>query len=128
MLGTYKEYEPHTIWECYSPTENKPAMQVDDKTVVRPDFCGWSALGPISVYLEFILGFYEIDAFTKTVKWNKPEVQGKVGVENLRFGETITDIVAENGVCTVNSNAPYSLIINGKNYSVSVGKNTFSVL
>ena len=55
MCRTYFEYEPHTIWECYSPSEYKPAMQTDNKTVVRPDFCGWSALGPIAIYIENVL-------------------------------------------------------------------------
>ena len=54
MWKTYESYEPHTIWECYSPTECKPATQTDNKTCVRHDFCGWSALGPISIYLEYM--------------------------------------------------------------------------
>lgn len=128
ISDTYKEYEPHTIWECYSPADNKPATQADGKTLVRPDFCGWSALGPISIYIEFVLGFYEINAFTKTIKWHKPEFKGKTGVKNLRFGDIITDIIVENGVLKVKSNAPYTLILNGKTYSVSVGKNIFDML
>ena len=40
MLKTYQEYEPHTIWECYSPTEAKPAKQTNNKSDVRPNFCG----------------------------------------------------------------------------------------
>ena len=68
MLHTYLEYEPHTIWECYSPEEYKPSTAQNGKTVVRKDFCGWSALGPISIYIENVLGFHRIDAFERVVE------------------------------------------------------------
>lgn len=128
MSATYKGYAPHTIWECYSPTERKPATQVDNKTMVRPDFCGWSALGPISMYIEFVLGFYEINAFKNTVKWAKPEnVTGEIGVKNLRFGKTVTDIIANGHELKVVSNGQYSLIINGIEFDIKSGKNTIKL-
>lgn len=128
MLKTYQTYEPHTIWECYAPQGYRPATQVDDKEIVRKDFCGWSALGPISVYLEYVLGFHTVNAFEKVVRWAKPkDMTGKIGVKNLRFGDTVTDIVADGDVCSVYSNAPYTLEIDGKAYAVSVGENTFSL-
>ncbi len=68
MLKTYEKVEPHTIWECYSPSAPEPSVDPNNTKDVRPDFCGWSALGPISVYIEFVLGFYEINGFKKTVK------------------------------------------------------------
>ena len=124
MSVTYNEYTPHTIWECYSPTEHKPATQVDDKTIVRPDFCGWSALGPISIYIEFVLGFYEINAFTETVKWAKSNgVNGEIGIKNLKFGNVVTDIIADGDRCIVVSNAPYLLKINEKSYEIASGNN-----
>ena len=93
-----------------SPTRSMPATnEHKGGEFVRRDFCGWSALGPISIYIEFVLGFHHIDAFTKTVDWEKPAVQGKIGIENLRFGNVVTDIVAENDKCLVTSNAPYTL-------------------
>jgi glycogen debranching enzyme len=105
MLRTYQEYEPHTIWECYSPTECKPAKQTNNRSDVRPDFCGWSALGPISIYLEYVLGFHHVNAFEKIVEWEKPNVfEGAIGVRNLRFGNIITDIIANETTCTVTSN------------------------
>lgn len=126
MFETYKAYEPHTIWECYSPTECKPATQIDNKTIVRPDFCGWSALGPISIYLEYVLGFHSINAFKNVVKWAKPsEIKGEIGVKNLRFGNIVTDILANGNVCNVQSNKPYTLEINGKAFEIKAGENTF---
>ena len=128
MYRTYTDYTPHTIWECYSPEEHKPGTQAQGKTVVRKDFCGWSALGPISIYLEFVLGFHTADAFTKTVQWAMPGgVSGKIGIRNLRFGTITTDIVADGNVCTAVSNEAYTLEINGRRFEVAPGENHFSL-
>ncbi len=123
MWNTYRDCEPHTIWECYAPDFCAPGMQTDDKTRVRPDFCGWSALGPISIYIEYVLGFHTINAFERLVKWEKPTAKGKVGVKNLKFGDVVTDIIAEGGSCRVLSNEAYILQINGKDFSISAGEN-----
>ncbi|MBE6696713.1 MAG: hypothetical protein E7587_09725 [Ruminococcaceae bacterium] len=126
MYKTYTEFEPHTIWECYSPEEFKPAINESNGKYVRPDFCGWSALGPISIYIEFVIGFYNIDAFKKIVEWAKPDdVKHEIGIKNLRFGSVITDIKAVGEKCSVTSNEPYTLKINGKDYDISAGINEF---
>ena len=128
MLNTYLNYEPHTIWECYSPTTCTPATTTKGSGVVRPDFCGWSALGPISIYIEFVLGFHTVNAFTRTVEWEKPtEFSGEIGIRNLRFGDVVTDIVASGNVCHVTANAPYLLKINGKTYRIPTGESSFSL-
>lgn len=124
MYKTYANYTPHTIWECYNPEEAKPStIAENEENIVRKDFCGWSALGPISVFIEFVIGFNKIDAFEKKVKWAKPDTTGKIGIKNLRFGNVITDITAENNVCHVISNEQYTLEINGKDYEITVGEN-----
>lgn len=125
MYKTYVEFEPHTIWECYSPEEFKPALNESNANeYVRPDFCGWSALGPISAYIEFVIGFHRIDAFENVVEWAKPDAfEGKIGIKNLRFGKVITDIEAYGGKCIVKSNEPYTLKINEKEYCIFVGIN-----
>lgn len=126
MMNVYNQYEPHTIWECYSPTECKPATQTDNITIVRPDFCGWSALGPIAIYLECVLGFYKIDAFNNIVEWAKPTTfKGKIGVKNLRFGDIIADIVANEEMIYVKTNRPFTLKVNGKLFEINVGENVF---
>ena len=123
MYCTYKEYSPHTIWECYSPTEHKPATNTDALTTVKKDFCGWSALGPISVYIEFVLGFHSIDAFARVVKWEKPrDLKGEIGIQGLRFGDTVTDIVANGDIVCVTSNKEYTLEINGRSYPIPCGE------
>ena len=127
MHKTYTEYSPHTIWECYSPTEHKPATNANNNAIVRPDFCGWSALGPISVYIEFVLGFHTVDAFKNSVEWEKPDVKGEIGIKNLRFGEIVTDITAIGNKCNVISNKPYTLKINGKAFEIKKGENIFEI-
>ena len=128
MLKTFQDYEPHTIWECYSPTNYAPAKQTNNKSDVRPDFCGWSALGPISIYLEYVLGFHNINAFEKTVEWEKPSTfEGNIGVRNLRFGNVVTDIIANKDICTVTSNQAYTLKINGVAFTIKPGENIFKL-
>lgn len=124
MYRTYQEVEPHTIWECYAPEQPRPATTEHGAgTQVRKDFCGWSALGPIAVYIEFVLGFHTVNAFTRTVEWALPETAGRIGIRNLRFGDVVTDIEACNGTCTVVSNRAYTLIINGTSHKINPGEN-----
>lgn len=128
MLKTYQDFEPHTIWECYSPDFCEPGRYPDGTRLARPDFCGWSALGPISIYIEYVLGFHNINAFENCVEWAKPDCfEGKIGIRNLRFGDIITDIIAENNVCRVKSNALYTLKINNQIFNVVIGENTFDL-
>lgn len=129
MEKTYTDFEPHTIWECYSPTEHKPATNETGKDeFVRPDFCGWSALGPIAIYIEFILGFYKTDAFSKRVEWAKPvNATGEIGIRNFRFGNIITDITAVGNNITVSSNDSYTLVVYGTEYSVNKGITKISI-
>lgn len=126
MLATYREYEPHTVWECYSPEAHSPACTTRSDKVSRPNFCGWSALGPISIYIEYVLGFHTVDAFKNTVEWAKPSTfAGEIGVKNLRFGEIFTDITAKDNICRVVSSGAYTLKVNGKEFAVSAGTNEF---
>lgn len=126
MLRTYRAYEPHTVWECYAPNAPAPATVASGRDTVRGDFCGWSALGPIAVYIEHVLGFHRVNAFTRTVEWARPTAfRGEVGIRNLRFGDIVTDITAQGGLCTVVSNAPYVLKIDGKPFAIAVGEQSF---
>ena len=124
MFETYKNYEPHTIWECYSPCEYAPSLKPNGQDRVRPDFCGWSALGPISIYLEFVLGFHTVNAFEGVVEWSKPNCfNGQFGVKNLRFGKVVTDIVANGKECIVTASNAYILKIDGVSYAIQKGEN-----
>lgn len=121
MVNTYKNYDPPTIWEVYSPTEAKPATYKKNRNVYRPNFCGWSALGPISMFIENVLGFYDVNALEKRIEWNLYR-KGKHGVKRLRAGRILTDIIYENGKIKVTTNEPYILIVNGKEFSIEKGE------
>jgi len=123
MRATHDEFEPHTIWECYSPTKRLPSTTAN-KPCCRPDFCGWSAIGPISMLIENVLGFHKIDAIAARVEWRLHQ-KGRHGVKRLRFGETLTDIVADEGWIEVSSNREYTLSVNGKEFKVKPGAQSF---
>ena len=125
MWRTYEDYEPHTIWECYSPTEYLPARNKKAE-IVRNDFCGWSALGPISIFLEDLIGIKEANAFTNTLVCNfEKKPQGRVGVENYRFGNIVCSIVSTKSHVRVTSNLPFTLILDGREHKVKAGRNTY---
>ncbi len=111
QLATYRAIEPHTIWECYSPSANAPSTEHGRRA--RPDFCGWSALGPISLFIENILGIREVDAIQKIVTWDVKRDKGIQGIRNLRVGDTTVCLIY-NGkdTVTVTTDKPFFLVIN----------------
>lgn len=123
MSETYHSYKPATIWECYNPSKPEPVQRVygDRLEVVRPDFCGWSALAPIAMLIENVLGFHDINAGIRTIEWRKYQ-KGVHGIRNLQFGDINTDIIAYNSYVEVSSNSPYTLVINGQKYKIRKGK------
>ena len=126
QLRTYHEVVPHTIWECYSPSANRPSVEHGRR--VRQDFCGWSALGPISLFIENVLGFHEISAEQRQVRWRLRPEKGRHGIRRLTFGPVTTDIVfdGKKGI-TVRSNVPYTLYVNDVSYSVPEGESVISL-
>ena len=125
MSRTYKNYEPHTIWECYSPTRDTPAEH-DGKTV-REDFCGWSALGPISMFIENVLGFHVIDGNAKRIEWRIHHA-GRQGIKNLHFGGIKTDIIYD-GLETVSvcSDGAYTLSMSGEKHEIGLGSTVIHI-
>ncbi len=124
MSLTYKNYTPHTIWECYSPSLPEPAKH--GNKLVRPDFCGWSGLGPISLFIENVLGFYDVDAENNVVKWNKHH-DTRHGIERFRFGNVTTSIIAEGDVVKVSADNPYTLVINDVDFHIEAGEQTLEL-
>ena len=95
---------------------NKPSTQKYEhsqedqkKTYVRPEFCGWSALGPISLFIENIIGIYEINYLKRKIKWRVPQIKGKVGIKSLKFGTIETTLIFENNTLTAQSSGNYTL-------------------
>jgi hypothetical protein len=124
QLATYKAYQPHTIWEAYSPSEPKWATNAKGKSPVRVDFSGWSALGPISMFIQNVLGFRSIDAAKGVVVWNK-RLAGRHGIERLRFGAVETEIVGYGDQISVRSSGRYRLIINEQAFEILEGDQSF---
>ena len=125
MNDTFKNYTPHTIWECYNPNKAEPSTENGKRA--RPDFCGWSALGPISLFIENILGFRTVDAQKNEVHWRLYQ-KDRHGLEHLRFGKIDTDIIYDGkGQVNVTANEPYILVINGARHQISKGQTSISV-
>ena len=125
MLRTYQNYSPKTIWECYSPNADRPADHKGKR--VRPDFCGWSALGPISLFIENVLGFHVVDAQEKRIEWRLYQ-KGQHGIKKLKFGDITTDIIYDgNNTVKVTSNAPYTLVINKLSHHIKAGDTSITL-
>ncbi len=124
MEKTYRQFSPHTIWEAYSPTECKPSTGDENTNYVGQDFCGWSALGPVSLFIENVLGFHQINGLEKRISWRLYQ-PGRHGINNLQFGGIITTIIAqENGKdVEVSSSDAFTLEINQKPFPIKRGEN-----
>lgn len=122
MARVYYQQEPHTIWETYNPMADGPSTEHGH--TVRQEFCGWSALGPISLFIENVLGFRNVNALTRTVIWDLKKGNGTHGLRHFKFGNVVADIVynADDGMVDVDSNEPFSLILNGQTYNVPRSK------
>lgn len=77
-----------------------------------------------------MLGFREINALEKCIRWSLKSENGTHGLRNLKFGPIRTDILyqASSKQVEVESNLPYTLIINGKKYRIKAGKNTLHAI
>ena len=133
MEQTYRSFSPHTIWEAYSPTAHEPTthktyekgpVKKNGIGYVTPHFCGWSALGPISMLIENVLGFHHVNALTNTVEWRRYR-NDRHGIERLRFGDVVTDILYEDGTISVHSTSDYTLIVNGNDFDIREGRQSF---
>lgn len=123
----YRTVEPHTIWECYSPSADSPSTEWGRRA--RGEFCGWSALGPISLFIENIMGFRQADAQTRTLRWDLKPGNGTHGLKRLRFGDVETDIIynAQKRRIETRAARPYTLVVNGKAIRVKAGTHKYKV-
>ena len=121
MQQTYEQYTPHTIWEAYSPTDYRPSTFTNEKKIVKPDFCGWSGIGPIALLIENVLGFHHVDGINKKIEWRLYQTV-RHGIKGLNFGGILTDIVYDDGIISVKSDQPYQLKINEDWFEIQPGK------
>lgn len=91
MAAVYRD--TGTIWENYAPEASAPGNRA------KPDFVGWSGLGPIALLIEIILGL-RVHAPSNTLRWRlRPREEH--GIRGLRFGDNTVDLVARPGEGTV---------------------------
>jgi hypothetical protein len=76
------------IWENYCAEASKPGNWA------CADYC-WSALGPVALLLEVILGF-EPDALAGALRWRPPEDQ-VAGIRRLPLGAATVSVVQHPG-------------------------------
>jgi hypothetical protein len=98
--------ETGRLWENYSSeAPSRPG------STSQPDYC-WTALGPIALLLEVLLGF-EPDALNDTLRWRLPALPpdaGPVGVRNYPLGGGKVSVVrGRDGAITVDSDRPLTL-------------------
>ena len=128
MRRVCDEFEPHSIWECYSPFAPEPGRQIRNDVLCRKDFCGWSALAPIAMFIECAIGIHSVDAFARRVRWQlDTKLSGRVGVRKLRFGGVTADLVAEGGKVEVETDRPFTLEVNGKVFPAATGRQSFAL-
>lgn len=127
QMKTYFSVKPNTIWECYNPSANEPSTEHGKRA--RKDFCGWSALGPISLFIENVIGFRDINSITNTVSWSLKKENKTHGIKNLKFGKVITDIVYDDlsSEIIVETNNPFILNVNGKKIKIKSGKSIYKI-
>src|SRR6056297_1298993 len=111
MLRTLEQFSLSTIWETYSPTEFQPSTQKRNKDYVREDFCGWSALGPIYLFIENILGFQEVNCLNEKIVWNIHH-DCKHGIRNLCFGQFMADLIYPEGTLDIHTNKEFEVEVN----------------
>lgn len=70
--------ETGTVWENYSPEKLKPGY-------AKPDFVGWSGLGPVAVLFEYVFGLRAIVP-SNTLVWRIKLLEAH-GVERYPFGK-----------------------------------------
>lgn len=71
--------ETGTFWENYAPEASRPGDPA------RPDFLGWSGLGPIAVFLEYILGLRPLDPIGGRLLWDIRQTD-EIGVDRYPLG------------------------------------------
>jgi hypothetical protein len=71
LEGLHRVYganTPHTLWESCAPDVDEPGLKPYRDERVKPDFVGWSGLGPIAMLVESVIGL-EVDAPASLVEW-----------------------------------------------------------
>ena len=94
MEGIWEVYkQTGTLWEVYSSERFMPSTNASDLFLCKPDFAGWTALGPISMMIENVIGI-DCNALENEITWLLTEDK-RHGIENLHFNGSVIDLIAE---------------------------------
>lgn len=101
LKGMYCVFEDsQTVWENYSPDT------CDRGYPAKPDFVGWTGIGPIALLIENIIGL-RISAVDSTITWRISRTD-KHGIQNLKLGDVTLDLLCEK---RDNHNSPIMLTV-----------------
>ena len=88
LRGMGKVYnQTGTVWENYNPDSYNKSERA------KPDFVGWTGLGPIAILIESVIGI-KVDAPSNTIQWHVNRID-KHGIKNLHFGKAKISILAD---------------------------------
>lgn len=129
MSEVFQSSDYPGIWEAYAPESfhpatNKPVIDFENQapvelganTVVKPNFVGWSGLGPIAMLIEDIFGL-DFDSPRRRITWNL-QTSGRHGIENLNFDNDVVTLISEgyseaapNTKITITTGKPVTLVL-----------------
>ncbi len=85
LAQTFKTFTPATLWECYCPEAPRPGLHpYADHLYARPDFVGWTGLGPIAMLIENLIGL-DADVPARHVTWSV-HLTEEHGIRNFNLG------------------------------------------
>lgn len=123
----FESEEPHTIWETYNPNFDGPSTEHGRR--VRQEFCGWSALGPISLFIENVMGFRRADGLNRVLQWDIKPGNGRHGLRNLRFGDVRTSLIYDPATREIftESTRAFTLVVPGRSVQVPCGSSVIKL-
>lgn len=92
MVLVMDNFQPHAIWECYSPEYPRPGTAKRGQ-LCRSNLVGWSGLGPIAMLLEDIIGI-RANVPERTLFW-RVRLTEEHGIRNLGMGSIGIDLLCE---------------------------------
>ena len=126
-LGRRYYNATYELWKATGTVgENLSSQQCErPKILAGNDFCGWSALGPINMMIENVLGV-RCDGVTKTVTWRLHRTD-RHGVKRLRFGGVTADLVYADGKIETAASTPFTLVVNGRSIPIGTGSGSIAI-
>ena len=92
----------------------------------KGDFVGWTGCGPITLYLENVLGFRP-DGVRNRLTWQL-RLKEAHGVRRLRFGQVKADLLYDGaGSVSIQTDKPFTLVLKGVSHAIPAGPSRLAV-